>query len=90
MKKRYPAEFIVRFDTSWKDIQNTIKQLTNADEQLINGSQLLNIRGNIDYTINQFVGLMLYLEHTFLKPFNASQFNSLNTRAGLTFRLILD
>ena len=89
LKKRYPVELLIRCDIAWKQTQTLIRRLLENDQQLTVGGNLFNFRFNTEYTINQWIGFVLYAEHTFNQPFSSVQFPVYNTRAGVTIRLFL-
>ncbi len=83
------SDLNLRLDVSFRRNQTVIRQVETALNQRTAGTNVVSIRFNADYTINQRLNLRIFYDRTINTPLITTTFPTSNTNSGIQLRFTI-
>jgi cell surface protein SprA len=83
------SDLNLRVDLSWRQNNTVIRKITEEQNQVTAGQDIISIKTSADYVIDQRLSLRAFYERVINKPVISTSFPSANTNIGISLRFTL-
>ncbi len=83
------SDLNLRVDLSWRQNNTVIRQITQDQNQITAGQDIISIKTSADYVLDQRLNLRIFYERVINKPVISTSFPSANTNFGISLRFTL-
>jgi cell surface protein SprA len=87
--KKISSDLDLKLDFNLMNNKTVIRKVTENDEQITMGQQLIKIKFSADYVVNQRLNIKAFYDRVVTNPFISTTFPSAITNIGFSLRFTL-